>query len=105
MSTTTKRVTAYGQIVETETFIFDDSVIIDYKHLRDDGSEIYRISESLNVGNLKPFGDGEDLVSIRLSSRKEFDDNSTDFTNFSEALYVTREQALAFAYAIIKECA
>jgi hypothetical protein len=59
------------------------------------------ITRTLDANLLSDVDD--DKVCITMSKRKEFDDGSTDFDNFCEFLFVTPEQALAFAHAIIKQ--
>jgi hypothetical protein len=63
--------------------------------------ETLTITKALDAVNLSD--ESEDLVCFTMSKRKEFEDGSTDFDNFCEFLFVTPEQALAFAHAIIKQ--
>lgn len=98
MGTITTRETSSGVKVETETFTFDDTVIIEHRW------DTMTITETLTVDDLSEYGDKSDTVSIGISKRKEYTDGSTDFDNFRETLFVTKAQALAFAFAIIKEC-
>lgn len=81
-----------------KTFVYDDSVIVrtETEH------STRRKSLSVDVINRN---DEHEFVSIWVHKHIEYSDGSTGFDNESTYAHFTREQALAFAHAIIKQCA
>lgn len=89
--------------VTTKTFAEDDSVVISTDW---DSFTIRERASFSKLRNVNPRS-SEETFSLRLS-RNRFDANGEredDFQNFSEAIYLNREQARAFVRMILDQLA